>query len=589
VGKTDTSPLNAALTYLQQGMPVIPIRPDKKPHLETWKPYQEQGPTEEEVRQWWTRWPGAMVGIVTGKISGVTVVDCDTAEGYEAVQEMLPDSLLIPTAETPRGGKHLYFQTPTPPLGNATGFIEGVDFRGEGGYIIAPPSINGSGHGYRWLLSLDDAPLPPLPSALHGALLNKKDSTYKRGCRHFVDTPDFFREGRRDETLFSIASALVRRDLPENLISQTFDILADNCIPPFPRSEAAAKIGSARARVERRDRSLAEEVKEWVLSTNGSFLSPEVASDLQLSTREDRKNLSAILRRLAETGVIERYGNKNGQFRRIDKTLEVMDLENAPTAEFPVTMPLGIESLCRLYPGNLAICAGSKSSGKTAFLLNVARMNMERVSVTFLSSEAGATEMRTRVEPFGLPLSAWRNVTFVERRDAWADVITGDHRIFIVDYLDLTEDLYRVGTELKAIHSKLRDGIAFIGLQKRGDRDVGYGGTFSMEKARLYVSMDHGTAKITDAKAWRDPGRNPRGLVRTFKLAAGCKFLSTSEWGGFEDGGSNLIFAQTVTTTTVTQGWLSAPEMMSAPTMGLAEQHVPIHNTLKNKSERANP
>jgi hypothetical protein len=522
------SNLQAALDYAGHGYSVIPVGGNKKSYI-PWTDYQKRCATAEEIREWWAKWPGSMIGIVTGGISGILVIDCDTQEGYENIQRLLPEALLLPTAKTPKGW-HLWFIYPKGSnITVGTNVLPGVDFRGEGGYIIAPPSVNDNGHAYAWLdgLSLADVTPAPLPISLINAL--KKESTYKRGCRQFVDTPDFFREGQRDETLFSIASALVRRDLPENLISQTVDILADNCAPPFPRDEAAAKIASARARIERQERNLAEEVREFILSTSGVFSSTEVYNCLQVSTREERKNLSIILRRNAEAGLIERCGNRNGLFRRVETDLEVMDLENAPTTEFPVVLPLEIGSLCRLYPGNLAVVAGSKSSGKTAFLLNVARLNMAQMPVLYLSSEAGASEMRTRVEPFGLPLSAWRNVTFIDRRSSWADAITGKHQLTIVDYLDLTEELYKVGTELKAIHAKLKDGIAFVGLQKRSDRDVGYGGTFSMEKARLYLSLDHGSIKITDAKAWRT-NRNPRGLHRTYKLFGGSKFEATSEW-----------------------------------------------------------
>src|SRR5690606_25448080 len=99
------------------------------------------------------------------------VIDCDTREGYQAIQKHIPENLLFPMARTPRDGWHLWFVFP----GKFTvgvNVIPGVDFRGEGGYIITPPSVNGTGKAYAWAkgLSLDDVQPPEMPDALQGAL-----------------------------------------------------------------------------------------------------------------------------------------------------------------------------------------------------------------------------------------------------------------------------------------------------------------------------------------------------------------------------------------------------------------------------------
>ena len=95
--------LQAALRYREMGISVIPCRPDKKPFIQ-WTEFQKRLPTPDEIRAWWQRWPRAMVAIVTGEISGLCAVDCDTPAGYDAVQKLLPDSFLTPIARTPRGG-----------------------------------------------------------------------------------------------------------------------------------------------------------------------------------------------------------------------------------------------------------------------------------------------------------------------------------------------------------------------------------------------------------------------------------------------------------------------------------------------------
>ncbi len=92
-----------------------------------------------------------MIGIVTGEISGLFVIDCDTPGGYDVIRRLLTDNMILPLARTPRGGWHLYFRYPdNSDITIGAGVIQGVDFRGEGGFVVAPPSINQKGEGYTW-------------------------------------------------------------------------------------------------------------------------------------------------------------------------------------------------------------------------------------------------------------------------------------------------------------------------------------------------------------------------------------------------------------------------------------------------------
>ena len=110
-------------------------------------------------------------------------------------------------------------------------------------------------------------------------------------------------------------------------------------------------------------KSLAEEVKEFVMSTDGYFSSTEVIKSLHLSTepeqrRRDMKNISIILRRLREHGVIEKYGSRQGVYRRIERECEVIDWQNAPTTEIPLKFPLGIEEFVKIYHKSIIMVAG---------------------------------------------------------------------------------------------------------------------------------------------------------------------------------------------------------------------------------------
>lgn len=527
--------LEAALEYEQHGFSIIPVRQDKKPYIQ-WKEFQGRKATPAEIEEWWREWPDAMIGIVTGKVSDLFVVDCDSQEGYEAIEEHLPDSLEVPMVRTPRDGWHLYFRYPGHGLTIGAGVVPGVDFRGESGYVIAPPSVNGNGKAYAWQdgLGIFDVSPAALPEELLNVFINNNTNTYIDTRLIHADSsspsPEMFRQGRRDEDLFHIAYSLYRGEMPENEIRQVIVSLGKNCTPPFPEHEIEAKLQSARKRYQQRDRNIAEEVRVWVLDTNGHFTTTDIHRELQLATRE-RKAANAALRRLREEGLIEPYGAKNGGYRKIVHDFEVMDYKNAPTEEFDLKLPLGIDGLCKIYPGNVIVVAGAKSAGKTAFLLNVVKDNMDRHQIVYMNSEMGESELRVRLEKFeGMALEDW-HFTPISRHGDWADLITPEPKIFIIDYLELpSSELHRVADEIRAIHEKLKDGICIIAIQKPQDRDLGLGKTFSIEKARLYLALNHGKIKIVDAKAWKIPSINPRGKSRAFKLAAGSKFLIDGHW-----------------------------------------------------------
>jgi putative DNA primase/helicase len=171
--------LAAALDYAAHGWPVFPCHPEtKRPLLkgdidpDTGTEVAGTGGLKKAsadlkcIRDWWARWPRALIGAPTGTSIGAFVVDfdagvdADSGEVFEAeelvaklcaeVGSPLPETW---TVKTPRGGRHLYFRLPKegPPPGNRTGLISRVDVRGEGGYVVVPPSVRADGKPYRWL------------------------------------------------------------------------------------------------------------------------------------------------------------------------------------------------------------------------------------------------------------------------------------------------------------------------------------------------------------------------------------------------------------------------------------------------------
>jgi len=180
-----------------------------------------------------------------------------------------------------------------------------------------------------------------------------------------------------------------------------------------------------------------------------------------------------------------------------------------------------------LYPKNIAVVAGSKDAGKTAFCLNFARLNQENFEVNYFCSEIAAQEFRERLKLFGFPLDSWK-IKVWERSSNFADVIKPD-ALNIIDFFEISNEFYLISKELKAIHDKLNKGVALIAIQKDKNAKLGRGGSFSIEKARLYVTLDakdyHNELTIVSGKNWAQKDKNPAGVVIKFKLINGAKFV----------------------------------------------------------------
>jgi len=137
---------DVALKYLAKGFSVVPV--ENKIAKVKWRDYQDKLPKISEVMKWWTDYPNADVAIITGRASGVSVVDVDVKSGGLTSLRAL-NLPLTWTVKTGGGGWHYYYKySPNAPMG--AGFYKGIDVRSDGGYVVAPPSSHKSGGKYRW-------------------------------------------------------------------------------------------------------------------------------------------------------------------------------------------------------------------------------------------------------------------------------------------------------------------------------------------------------------------------------------------------------------------------------------------------------
>ncbi len=512
----------AAKDYLARGLSVIPVGKDKKP-LGPWKEFQSRKPTEKEIDVWPAE---AQVGIVTGRISNLSVIDIDSETGEKKIEELIGKigvAFKSPCSLTPRGGKHLYCQYHAG-FGNNVRAVEGVDLRSEGGFVVAPPSANNQGKFWTWLTNLD-TPRPALPQAYAKAII---DNVISPGFRAWAVKPgELLTDGRRNNDLFHILYHMAKggergRDL-ERIALDLGRMVG------LGQDEIKAVLSSVTERVTRGERNLSKEIGDWVDLTEGVFNLTDLRKDLQILTPQDKNVLSVAIHRLKDAGIIEVGGKKNGEYRRIVRDCEKVDWLNSPTEAVPLDWPLELGKLAMIYPKSIVVIAGKSNAGKTSFLLDLTKRNMKNFDIHYFSSEMGGSEAKVRLALHeDIDVKEW-NFSLWDRASNFGDVIQ-PNAINIIDYLeDLTGEEYKVKAYISQIWSKLDKGVAIIALQKNEEKDIGRGGQATLDRARLYLAMNHGIMKVVKAKAWA--GRtNPNGLVRRFKLVQGWKFIEEGEW-----------------------------------------------------------
>lgn len=245
------SPREAALAYQAAGLAVVPVEPGGKRPLVRWQAYQTTPPTRQEIGRWFQQWPDANVGILTGRVSGLVVLDIDPRHGGEAsLEEWRSAGRLLPAtaqARTGGGGRHVYFHHPGVAVHNRVALAPGVDFRGDGGLVVAPPSRHPSGGYYQWLapgegVARQPSPMPPwlVEIVSGGERGHGHPAAY---WRHLVH--DGVREGARNDTIASLTGHLLWRDVDLAVITEL--LLCWNgtrCRPPLGEDEVVRTVES---------------------------------------------------------------------------------------------------------------------------------------------------------------------------------------------------------------------------------------------------------------------------------------------------------------------------------------------------------
>lgn len=293
--------LDAALRYAKRGWAVFPL--DGKHPFRGTRGYLDATTDRKAIRAWWRKWPDANVGIACSSEHGPIVVDVDGPSGHKLVEELaLPITRSAHSGSTKKA--HLYFD---PRLDGAAvprvirlrqGSVKyEVDVLGDGGYVVAPPSVHPeTGRRYKWTLR---EKMARFPDSIFELVQQRVNGKKKEAA---APLPKIIGEGERDQLLTSLAGSMRRRNASEGAIlaalRETNETQVDPPLPdkqlikiarsiskkePAVFSEHLTDLGNARRFIERnhvRVRAVMTYQRPWMVWT-GTRWQPDETGDVE--------------------------------------------------------------------------------------------------------------------------------------------------------------------------------------------------------------------------------------------------------------------------------------------------------------------
>jgi len=170
------------------------------------------------------------VAVICGALSNIVVLDVDPRHGGDKVVEGLKIPVTL-TAQTGGGGTHFYFKGSLPTHPN---IAPGVDLKGEGSCVMAPPSVHPSGNPYTWLIDTEPA---PFPSWLINLIHQRAPKPQRKSAHWVVEALAGVNEGSRDDTCTRLAGYFKEHLLPQEVVAAMLVAWGQRCSPPFPTAE----------------------------------------------------------------------------------------------------------------------------------------------------------------------------------------------------------------------------------------------------------------------------------------------------------------------------------------------------------------
>ncbi len=236
--------VTAALALARRGWPVLPLR-GKIPRLRNG--LHGASIDSHAIRNWYTMWPDADLGVRTG--NGLVVLDIDGDVGADSLHTLERQHGALPrtvSVRTGSGGAH-YYLTTTLPVANSAGKLgPGLDIRGDGGYVVAPPSVHpATGARYVWDNDPHDVAVAAIPAWIVQRIRAGSCAPKRTPVRDWVRMLDRIPEGERNDSLARLTGLLFARGLHDDVVARlVMSVNQTACRPPLPTDEVIQIIES---------------------------------------------------------------------------------------------------------------------------------------------------------------------------------------------------------------------------------------------------------------------------------------------------------------------------------------------------------
>ena len=604
----------------RKGWRIHPCRPDKRPYLLAWQ--KNASSNESQIRKWWEQYPDAIIGCACGPKSGIWVIDADLPDGPDELERLnLPATL---GAKTGSGGIHRFFTWNGYNIKNSSKRIApGIDVRGDGGYVILPPSPHPDGGQYKWLDKSEiihapdwlcqKAEKPPQQeyTPISTGITTYGQSALTQEMTNMMAAP----EGTRNQTLnnaaLKLGSLVAGGQLDENTVknalmscAMTIGLQKNEAsktihsgfqkgiqTPRKPNPGTMGTMGTAETTGDNRgqlgthrdngdkrdsgdkgdtgdrrgqlgtigDRegtkgtdyvnslgrfqsNLIDELRAYIKDNQGVFTNQDIDREFGLVDRQDKKNRSRALKKLELENLIKPDKRVSGKYHILTSEMEWIDLNDIENDYFDIDLPLDLHNMVNLPPRCVCVMAGTSNAGKTAFLLDIIKRNIQKkYDKLYLMSEMGPSEYRQRVVKMADNVKEWqKNVKSASISSGYDGPILhyNPDGLTVVDFLEEVEgEYYRITSDIRSIYDALNNGLVWVALQKHSMARVGRGGEGTTEKARLYLTIDTllhrpscTISYIRIVKAKDYPGENPNGKEIHVKITGGKHIERVSHW-----------------------------------------------------------
>lgn len=346
------------------------IRQCKKPIL-AWKKYQSELPTKDEVHHWFTIFPDANIGIVTGKVSNLVIFDLDSEQAERFAEELggFPETVKVKSGK----GYHVYMRHPGFEIRNDVNKKLDLDIRADGGQILAPPSMHGTGSLYEWVpgFSINDIEpaecLPWMTDYLE-TVAKSVNSDVKKAKPEPKDTAEPEAVDEKEDS---------------------YEAILRNGCSSGNRNDTATKLIGHLFKTSINEKELWEIVSTWNLKNNPPLGESELRTTFDSVRDAEKRNRKS----------------KEKEKIKADTLLDTVQIAENEYSRDYTRVPFARDNLKSLEQkmdgglagGRLYVVGGIPTSGKTALLNNIAdNICLNGSPVLFFSYDDGRAELRYR-------------------------------------------------------------------------------------------------------------------------------------------------------------------------------------------------